>query len=142
VDNYVFTSGARLIIILNSDANTYLYSHPKASVALSRISTFLDEDEVSDEVSALKTTSALEDNDAAELSAGLAIENGSFKWNEVESKDVKTDPSAVPNPNPTPNEPQFELRDISVSFPEGKLTCVIGPTARCVWVDKCLRCCV
>ncbi|KAJ7865666.1 hypothetical protein B0H13DRAFT_2253973 [Mycena leptocephala] len=83
---------------------TYLL---QASVALSRISTFLDEDEVSDEVSALKTTSALEDNDAAELSAGLAIENGSFKW----------------------NEPQFELRDISVSFPEGKLTCVVGPTA-------------
>lgn len=79
MDNYVFTSGARLIIILNSDADTYLYSHPKASVALSRISTFLDEDEVSDEVSALKTTSAFEADDA-ELSAGLAIENGSFKW--------------------------------------------------------------
>ncbi|KAJ7869640.1 hypothetical protein B0H13DRAFT_2202440 [Mycena leptocephala] len=97
---------------------TYLL---QASVALSRISTFLDEDEVSDDVSTLKTTTALEDDSGL----GLVIENGSFKWNEVE---VKTDPSAA-TPNPTPNEPQFELRDISVSFPEGKLTCVVGPTA-------------
>ncbi|KAJ7869653.1 multidrug resistance-associated ABC transporter [Mycena leptocephala] len=54
----------------------------RASVALSRISTFLDEDEVSDEVSALKPTSALVEDDA-EL-PGLAIQNGSFKWNEWE----------------------------------------------------------
>jgi hypothetical protein len=109
--------------------------HLKASVALSRISTFLDEDEVSDDVSTLKTTTALEDDSGL----GLVIENGSFKWNEVE---VKTDPSAA-TPNPTPNEPQFELRDISVSFPEGKLTCVVGPTARYGWVDNLgRRCCV
>jgi hypothetical protein len=112
----------------------------KASVALSRISTFLDEDEVSDDVSALKTATAFEADDDAELSAGLAIQNGSFKWNEVEAK---TGPSAA-TPNPTPNEPQFELRDISVSFPEGKLTCVVGPTARYdLWVDTLgQKCCV
>jgi hypothetical protein len=98
---------------------------------------FLDEDEVSDEVSALKPTSAPVEDDA-EL-PGLAIQNGSFKWNEVEAK---TDASAV-EPNSNPNESQFELHDISVSFPEGKLTCVVGPTARYGWVDNLgQRCCV
>lgn len=92
-------------------------------MAISRISKFLDEDEVSDEVSALKSTS-LEDDELP----GLTIENGSFKWNELEQKDPTTNPSGLETS--TLNESHFELKDISISFPEGKLTCVVGPTAR------------
>ncbi|KAJ7254410.1 hypothetical protein B0H12DRAFT_1115460 [Mycena haematopus] len=93
----------------------------QAGVALSRISKFLQEDEVTDEVSALKFKPAEEDGPLT----ALAIENGSFKWNEL-AKDDKAKPSEVETLD---EETRFELRDISVSFPEGKLTCVVGPTA-------------
>jgi hypothetical protein len=92
---------------------------------LSRISKFLDEDEVSNDVSALKSTSVEE----VEATSGLVIEKGSFKWNEV-AKDDKTKSSELVETSD--EEAHFELRDISVSFPEGKLTCVVGPTARYV----------
>ncbi|KAJ6508827.1 hypothetical protein C8R45DRAFT_815212 [Mycena sanguinolenta] len=94
----------------------------QAGVALSRISKFLEEDEVSDEVSALKLQPAQEDDF---VTSGLVIENGSFKWNEL-AKDDQTKP---PEAETSIEETRFELRDISVSFPEGKLTCVVGPTA-------------
>ncbi|KAF8208888.1 hypothetical protein K438DRAFT_1813082 [Mycena galopus ATCC 62051] len=97
----------------------------QAGVALSRITKFLEEDEVSDEVSALKIKPIEEDES---VTLGLAIENGSFKWNEVAkemAKDNKDEPSEIE----TPEETRFELRDILISFPEGKLTCVVGPTA-------------
>ncbi|KAJ6516148.1 hypothetical protein C8R45DRAFT_1049577 [Mycena sanguinolenta] len=86
-------------------------------VALSRISTFLEEDEVSDEVSTLKPDTQ---NDT--VPPGLAID-GSFKWNEL-ARDAETKPSEIEI-----LETRFELQDISVAFPEGKITCVVGPTA-------------
>ncbi|KAF7342065.1 ATP-dependent bile acid permease [Mycena venus] len=79
-------------------------------------------DEVSSKVSALKYIPAEEEETAT---LGLNIEHGSFKWNELE-KDVDNKPSETDTSN---EESRFELRDISVSFPEGKLTCVVGPTA-------------
>ncbi|KAJ6599295.1 hypothetical protein DFH09DRAFT_1130673 [Mycena vulgaris] len=94
----------------------------QGGVALSRIAKFLDEDEVSAEVSALKSASR-EENGVS----GLGIENGTFKWNELESKDVKTNP--IDSQLESSEETRFELQDISVLFPEGKLTCVVGPTA-------------
>ncbi|KAF7355119.1 ATP-dependent bile acid permease [Mycena sanguinolenta] len=75
--------------------------------------------EVSDKVSALKFKPVEQDDPV------LAIDNGSFKWNEL-AGDVKTEPSEVE----VSEETRFELRDISVTFPEGKITCVVGPTAR------------
>ncbi|KAF7346252.1 ATP-dependent bile acid permease [Mycena sanguinolenta] len=93
----------------------------QAGVALSRISKFLEEDEVSDGVSALKLQPAEDDS----VSSGLVIENGSFKWNELAEDDHTKPPEA----ETSIEETRFELRDISVSFPEGKLTCVVGPTA-------------
>ncbi|KAF7346282.1 ATP-dependent bile acid permease [Mycena sanguinolenta] len=93
----------------------------QAGVALSRISKFLEEDEVSDGVSALKLQPAEDDS----ATSGLVIENGSFKWNEL----AKDDQSKPPEAETSIEETRFELRDISVSFPEGKLTCVVGPTA-------------
>lgn len=71
--------------------------------------------------------------------------NGSFKWNEVEkSKDdsstggisTSNDTAASTNDTPVPSvgsaavtDHRFELRDINVMFPDGKLTLVTGPTA-------------
>ena len=74
----------------------------------------------------------------------ICVENGTFRWNTVESKETDAesaaDPSApdtastadtfvsrVDSTNGTNN--YFELRDITVRFPEGKLTIVTGPTA-------------
>jgi excinuclease UvrABC ATPase subunit len=78
---------------------------------------------------------------------GLGIENGSFKWNEVTEEDADkknkhsepelTSPSssvaevhhAVGGQTETQADHQFELKDISVRFPEGRLTVITGPTA-------------
>ncbi|KAJ7047568.1 P-loop containing nucleoside triphosphate hydrolase protein [Mycena alexandri] len=92
----------------------------QGNIALARISKFLDEDEVPDQVSALKSTSV------EDAEVGLVIENGSFKWNELAAKISTAEPSESAA---VEEETRFELRDISVSFPEGKLTCVVGPTA-------------
>ena len=86
---------------------------------------------------------------------GLGIENGSFKWNEVEQKgdengqnskaDKKAknvaslaDDAAQDAGDGTErgsiaasdaSEHRFELRDINITFPERQLTVVTGPTA-------------
>ncbi|KAG6905629.1 hypothetical protein DXG01_001538, partial [Tephrocybe rancida] len=89
---------------------TWIVQILQTGVALNRIAVYLDEDEVSEQVSSLKkdaaqpTTEAPSANNADE--EGLGIENGSFKWNEVEvpkadpegadkgkDKDGKTSPS-------------------------------------------------
>ena len=58
----------------------------RTKIALDRIATYLDEDEVNEQVSSLKKslfgTSGADD----ETAKGLGIENGTFKWNEVEPK--------------------------------------------------------
>ena len=81
---------------------------------------------------------------------GLGVENGTFKWNEVEQKDdVNANTvKSVSSPS-TDNVVQvvddetergsltgsvasnhrFELRDVNIMFPERQLTVVTGPTA-------------
>ncbi len=92
---------------------------------------------------------------AAETETGLGIINGSFKWNEVEEKKGASGKGRFEGPSPStngsmeadeivtvdsdasvvsaglafPGDRRFELRDINVMFPEGKLTLVTGPTA-------------
>lgn len=120
---------------------------------------FLSEDEVSEEMSALKYTGpvdpALAEDDR------LGILNASFKWNEVEEekekesdKDKKdglktrvlklfkrksrsagvpdspeTDPGdSVSVSGQSSEERKFELRDVNIVFPQGKLTLVTGPS--------------
>jgi excinuclease UvrABC ATPase subunit len=81
---------------------------------------------------------------------GLGIENGTFKWNEVEPKDDVTAETAKSGAStPTDDAVQgaddetdrgsltgsvasnhrFELRDVNIMFPERQLTVVTGPTA-------------
>ncbi|TRM65424.1 hypothetical protein BD626DRAFT_454236 [Schizophyllum amplum] len=118
----------------------------QTGVALKRIAVYLDEDEVTDQVSSLK-----KDLSAPQPAADedvLAIENATFKWNEVEPEKI-VNGSEVTSPTDTDSilsrdnvsetevgstsgvllDHHFELRDISVQFPDRKLTLVTGPTA-------------
>ncbi|PPQ62804.1 hypothetical protein CVT24_000498 [Panaeolus cyanescens] len=120
----------------------------QTGVALKRIAVYLDEDEVSEQVSSLK-------KNASELhlpgeNEGLGLQNATLKWNEVveqpaESKDKKhaaspssdsaDDASTAIGDNASERsvgdsgDRVFELKDITVKFPEGELTLVTGPTA-------------
>ena len=86
-----------------------------------------------------------------EVTSGLGILDGTFKWNEVEEK--KNDEEAAGKGKATSpvngttdetdtvvgsssaslleaeQDHRFELKDINVMFPEGELTVVTGPTA-------------
>jgi hypothetical protein len=96
---------------------------------------------VSEQVSSLK-----QDNKyGSRLSAvdGIGIENGSFKWNEIEEENevkAQNDPptTAGGDSNISPELTslgdegaghRFELTNINVMFPDGRLTLVTGPTA-------------
>ncbi|EGO28860.1 hypothetical protein SERLADRAFT_434751 [Serpula lacrymans var. lacrymans S7.9] len=109
----------------------------QANVALGRIATFLDEDEVDGNVSSLKRSSAR----MAEETEGFGIDRGSFIWNRVDDGNAPLEnifgeaPSAetailLESLSCTKTLGyQFKLKDISVMFPDGKLTVVTGPTA-------------
>lgn len=125
-------------------------------MALKRIETYLDEEEVTEQVSSIKRARAPADSLAED--EGLAIEGGTFKWNEVpedtkdvqngkKNKNTKNDVSTASNSRrpsdgtdtvvdaeslsgrSTIEDHRFELKDISVRFPEGELTLITGPTA-------------
>ncbi|KAF7979924.1 hypothetical protein HWV62_40336 [Athelia sp. TMB] len=122
----------------------------QTKVALDRIAVYLDEDEVSEQVSTLKKLNTGPPAADADADAALGIENASFKWNAVDEakeqqkadakagkkgKDKKdkaksraASEATVVAPD-APADHQFELRDISVVFPDGKLSCITGPTA-------------
>ncbi|KAH9922425.1 multidrug resistance-associated ABC transporter [Fomitopsis serialis] len=137
----------------------------QAGVAMDRIATYLDEEEVDEQVSTLKKG---RQPPAAEEDEGLGLLNASFKWNEVEEKkdDKGKDKAKDANgrkfwswsrksraqsqlPSTTSDDAEtavdnqstagsttngngdhrFELRDLTVMFPEGQLSVVTGPTA-------------
>ena len=122
-------------------------------MALNRIATYLEEEEVDEQVSTLKrTTESPASSDVAtaaygEITSGLGILDGSFKWNEVQEREGAKDSSKKTNGVHSEDtdtivgsssasflegegqDHRFELRDINVMFPEGELTVVTGPTA-------------
>ena len=120
----------------------------QTKVALDRIAVYLDEDEVDEQVSSLKRFhfgTSTGDDDTVK---GLGIENGTFKWNEVEQEDdgakatksvSSTSDNIVQETNDEiervsisvseASEQRFELRDVNITFPECQLTVVTGPTA-------------
>jgi len=129
----------------------------QTGVALKRIAVYLEEDEVTDQVSSLKKDYSQPHLPGAE-DDDLGLENATFKWNEVAEhvdKDSDKGKSSSSPPSPTESseadetgtavgdsvsersaeniegngERVFELRDISVRFPPGELTVVTGPTA-------------
>ncbi|KAJ6497501.1 hypothetical protein C8R45DRAFT_898828 [Mycena sanguinolenta] len=106
-------------------------------VCLNRIAVYLDEAEVSDQVSSLKKDRSSPASESEDDRLGL--EGASFKWNEVEevpdAKDDKNKNSAAASETAsimtaeTVADHKFELRDLSIVFPQGELTVVTGPTA-------------
>ena len=113
-------------------------------VTLKRIGVYLDEEEVTDQVSSLKKDSSepyLSGDDE-----GLGLEGATLKWNqvvEVVDKGNQKSPaspttSLVADETSTVVDSEsigdngdrvFELRNVTVRFPEGELTVVTGPTA-------------
>lgn len=118
----------------------------QTGVALKRIETYLEEDEVDEQVSSIKKARApyVDGEDDT-----LSIENGFFKWNEVPEKPEENSKAKGKNHSRTsssdesvtavdseaasirssPEDHRFELKDISVRFPEGELSVITGPTA-------------
>ena len=126
---------------------------------------YLDEEEVTDQVSSLKSSNSTESHlPGGEDEEGLGLENATLKWNEVvdvekqEEQDKKKNGVFGPSASsPTSSnddvetaansdvetaasdsgsllagletDHKFELRDITVRFPEGQLSVVTGPTA-------------
>ncbi|KAI0705448.1 multidrug resistance-associated ABC transporter [Earliella scabrosa] len=136
---------------------TWIFNILQSKVSLDRIATYLDEEEVDEQVSSLKKGRV---PPTAETETGLGIINGCFKWNEVEEKkedkdkgkgkakdtgdgngtngatDADETATAVDDASVTSagaasqgGDHRFELRDINIMFPEGKLTVIAGPTA-------------
>ena len=125
----------------------------KTRVAMQRIETFLNEDEVDEQVSTIKRSKM---GPTAPSFDEFGLRDASFKWNAVEEKekekkdDVKGKSNGKVNGSTTDagggdieaeavdavaaaltdeTDRIFELRDISVIFPEGELSVVTGPTA-------------
>ncbi|KAG1837297.1 hypothetical protein F4604DRAFT_1843943 [Suillus subluteus] len=118
----------------------------QTGVALKRIEKYLEEDEVDEQVSSIKKARApyVDGEDDA-----LSIENGFFKWNEVPEKPEENSNAKGKNHSRTssgdgsvtavdseaasirssPEDHRFELKDISIQFPEGELSVITGPTA-------------
>jgi len=116
----------------------------QTAVALERIDTFLREDEVTEVASSLKRPEGYRQEDRT-----LGVENGNFKWNVFSVEAVKAEATKparkwlrlpwkkhntvesdqISETSTLGQEPVFELRDISVTFPSGMLTLVTGPTA-------------
>ncbi|KAJ6452790.1 hypothetical protein C8R45DRAFT_1223373 [Mycena sanguinolenta] len=96
------------------DLPSFIMGLIQARVSLHRVGVYLDEAEVSEQVSTLKKDrfgpASTESEDDC-----LGFENASFKWNEDEQSDD--------------TDHKFELKNLSIIFPEGKLTVVTGPTA-------------
>ncbi|KZP20527.1 multidrug resistance-associated ABC transporter [Athelia psychrophila] len=102
----------------------------ETKVAIDRIGKFLEEDEVSEQVSSLKNGSTGVPTLDEVIDPRLGIEHASFKWNEVEEK--KSDQISGPQTDPElqiEQQHRFELRDVDIIFPEGELSVITGPTA-------------
>ena len=112
---------------------------------MNRISTYLGEDEVDEQVSTLKKEKV---TTAEDVAPGLGIQGGTFKWNEVEEEKTKKDHTPEPSNGTSngdddattvvdtasvagseTNERRFQLSDITIMFPESELTVITGPTA-------------
>lgn len=127
-------------------------------VSVDRINSFLDEEEVPVFVSAIKEHDERPEGTGEAsgiLDQRLGIEHGNFQWNKTKENPNSKGKAAGPwwkiwkKNAPAPKKPasdsstsgngadgasenasltRFELRDIKIFFPIGKLTVVTGPT--------------
>ncbi|TFK37596.1 multidrug resistance-associated ABC transporter [Crucibulum laeve] len=124
---------------------TWIIQIVQTGVAIKRIAVYLDEEEVTEQVSSLKKDLS-EPYPPGSDDDGLGLADASLKWNEVpddkandKGKDkspsltAPTDVSSTVASEATslaePGDHKFELRDLTVRFPEGELTVITGPTA-------------
>ncbi|KAI0317356.1 ABC transporter type 1, transmembrane domain-containing protein [Amylostereum chailletii] len=122
---------------------SWILNFVQTLVAVDRIAAFLDEDEVDAQVSSLKkppTGAFSADNETYD---GLGIENGTFSWSKADkrekglhtNKTTNTTDNSADEGSSSSSTPgggrshHFELKDVSVMFPEGKMTLITGPTA-------------
>lgn len=87
-------------------------------VSIKRIEAFLAEDEVPEQISSLKharTSSVIIEEENC-----LGIKNGRFTWNSLANAGDSSSEDASLR--------RFELKDIHVVFPEGKLSVITGPS--------------
>ncbi|TFK47824.1 P-loop containing nucleoside triphosphate hydrolase protein [Heliocybe sulcata] len=109
-----------------------------------RFGAYLEEEEVSNQVSSLNKVAGSRFSDVAE---GLGIVDGTFSWNGTEETEQGEDnlngqgkkkDAGTAGASPAPDSPRagstkagarFQLQDINIMIPEGKLTLVTGPTA-------------
>ncbi|KAJ7449969.1 hypothetical protein FB451DRAFT_1530508 [Mycena latifolia] len=131
-------TGAAVIL---TPASALRLTWTQARIALDRIAAFLNEDEVSDQVSSLKSPDPNFDHEE-----GLGLDDASFRWNEGPNP---ANPKKLSDPRSTDRFPsnlsdstsiagddrgsefevqRFELRSLSVKFPEKKLSVITGPT--------------
>ncbi|KAJ7179617.1 hypothetical protein C8R46DRAFT_1074274 [Mycena filopes] len=121
---------------------TFIVQLLQTRVSLNRIAVYLEEEEVSEQVSSLKKDRSAPDS--ADSDDRLGFERASFKWNEVEvvpevkddkdknGKKAASDADSIVTTEseaPTVTDHKFELKDLTLVFPEGELTVVTGPTA-------------
>ena len=99
-----------------------------AYVSIQRLEQFFEEPEVDSWVSALQEEGAVSTTNQFE---SIGISGGTFKYSEEaasKSDSKKAQDSEVNGGEVETVEPEFELRDIDVSFPTGKLSLVAGAT--------------
>lgn len=136
-------------MLLFFGSNTML-THSQTGVALKRIAVFLEEEEVSEQVSSLKKDYS--EPHLPGYSEGLGLDNATLKWNEVSESPMKDQAKTIDSLPSSPSDSShttpigeidtgsehsaadtadrnFELKDVSVKFPEGELTIITGPTA-------------
>ncbi|KAH7316414.1 hypothetical protein B0J17DRAFT_724436 [Rhizoctonia solani] len=103
----------------------------QAGVSLSRIAAFLSEEEVPDVVSSLKSSPQL----VASQGDHMRIVDGTFVWNSsvIQSAEGLAQSTRTlsfeDDMSDDESEIRFELLDINLTIPEGKLTLITGPTA-------------
>ncbi|QRW13623.1 ABC transporter transmembrane region [Ceratobasidium sp. AG-Ba] len=110
----------------------WIVSIMQAGVSLGRIAAFLSEDEVPAGVSSLKSPVRPRSNPGKEM----RIINGSFVWNSSQTQtaesvheDAAQHQRTLSFDDDDDSETRFELLDVDLTIPEGKLTLVTGPTA-------------
>ncbi|CAK5284084.1 unnamed protein product, partial [Mycena citricolor] len=102
----------QLFTMIQSPLNAapyYFVEMIQARIAINRIATFLEEPEVTSQVSSLKA----EDPDVVDHGGKLGLFEASFRWNGIPREVLDS----------------FELDKLSVVFPEGVLSVITGPTA-------------
>ncbi|KAG8943314.1 hypothetical protein FRC04_002938 [Tulasnella sp. 424] len=101
-----------------------------ALVSMRRIETFLAEDEVEDWVTSLKRDTAQAHLSTTSLSSKVCFEFATFQWYAQKTKADSTPPTSETSSATVATDPApaFQLQDISIDFPVGKLSLITGAT--------------